>query len=392
MALLPLSGITVVELSHTVMGPACGLLLADMGADVIRIEPAPDGDPTRTLKGFATGFFAYFNRNKRSICLDIKTPEGLQVAQKLAAEADVLLENFGPGSMDRVGLGWETLHEINPRLIYCSLKGFLPGPYGHRGATDEIIQHMIGLTYMTGLDDRPLRAGTSVIDITGGLMGTMGILAALRQRDQDGEGRLVTSALFESGAFLMGQHLAQEAASGIPVPPMIHRGSAWGIYESFKARDGQPIFLGILRDKHWEAFCKEFGREDMLDDPRFQTNKARVDNRDPVQQMVTDVIAALDSSEVIERLIRINLPFSPVNKPNALFDDPQLNQPGHLLNIRMPGGKPSKLPPLPFTLDEEIFPLRLEAPEAGEHTDDILGHLGYGASDVEKMRSGGVVS
>src|SRR6185437_11898773 len=228
-AILPLSDLTVLEFSHTVMGPSCGVVLADLGADVIRVEPAPDGDRTRRLHGFATGFFAYFNRNKRCVCIDLKSPDGVAVAQDLLRNADALIENFGPGTMDRLGMGWDAAHALNPRLIYCALKGFLPGPYEHRPSLDEIAQFMTGLAYMTGPPGRPLRAGASVIDIMGGVMGAVAILAALRQRDADGIGRKVTSSLFESSAFLVAQHMAGEAASGEPSPPMPARSSAWGI-------------------------------------------------------------------------------------------------------------------------------------------------------------------
>ena len=178
-------------------GPTCGVVLADLGADVIRVEPAPDGDRTRRLQGFAAGFFAYFNRNKRCICIDLKNQDGAAVARDLLRATDVLIENFAPGTMDRLGLGWNEVHKLNPRLIYCMLKGFLPGPYEHRPALDEVAQFMTGLAYMTGPPGRPLRAGASVIDIMGGVMGAVAILAALRQREQDGEGRKVISSLFE---------------------------------------------------------------------------------------------------------------------------------------------------------------------------------------------------
>ncbi len=257
---LPLTGIVVLEFSHTVMGPTCGVVLADLGADVIRVEPAPDGDRTRRLHGFATGFFAYFNRNKRCICIDLKSPDGLAVAQDLLTRADVLIENFGPGTMERLGLGWEQVRAINDRLIYCALKGFLSGPYEHRPALDEVVQYMTGLAYMTGPPGQPLRAGSSVIDIMGGVMGDIAILAALRQRDRDGQGRKVTSTLFESSAFLVGQHMAGEAASGIPSPPMPVRSSAWGIYETFPTTGGELLFIGITSDNHWRAFCAAFKR------------------------------------------------------------------------------------------------------------------------------------
>ena len=274
--MLPLADLTVLEFSHTVMGPSCGVVLADLGADVIRVEPAPDGDRTRRLHGFATGFFAYFNRNKRCICIDVKSPEGLAVAQDLVRHADALIENFGPGTMDRLGLGWDAVHALNPRLIYCALKGFLPGPYEHRPSLDEIAQYMTGLAYMTGPPGQPLRAGSSVIDIMGGVMGALAILAALRQRDKDGEGRRITSALYESSAFLVGQHMAGEAATGTPSPPMPARSGAWGIYETFPTLNGEKLFIGITSDNHWRAFCAKFARPDLLADERFTTNADRV--------------------------------------------------------------------------------------------------------------------
>ncbi len=290
----PLEGIVVLEFSHTVMGPTCGVVLADLGADVIRVEPAPDGDRTRRLRGFATGFFAYFNRNKRCICIDLKRPEGVAVARDLLGRADVLIENYGPGTMERLGLGWEQARAVNPRLIYCALKGFLPGPYEHRPALDEIAQFMTGLAYMTGPPGRPLRAGSSVIDIMGGVMGDVAILAALRSRDRDGQGRKVTSALFESSAFLVAQHMAGEAASGQKVPPMPARESAWGIYETFDTADGSKLFIGITSDNHWRAFCERFARPDLMADPRFATNAERVRNRPALREQVAAVALAHD--------------------------------------------------------------------------------------------------
>ena len=280
MTTLPLDGVRVLEFTHTVMGPTCGVVLADLGADVIRVEPAPDGDRTRRLQGFAAGFFAYFNRNKRCICIDLKNQDGAAVARDLLRAADVLIENFAPGTMDRLGLGWDEVHKLNPRLIYCMLKGFLPGPYEHRPALDEVAQFMTGLAYMTGPPGRPLRAGASVIDIMGGVMGAVAILAALRQREQDGEGRKVISSLFELSAFLVAQHMAGEAASGEPSPPMPARSSAWGIYETFETADESRLFIGITSDPHWRAFCDAFQQAAWFADPRFRTNADRVNNRD----------------------------------------------------------------------------------------------------------------
>ena len=207
---LPLKGITVVEFTHMVMGPAAGLILADLGADVIKVEPL-HGDNTRRLGGSGAGYFAMYNRNKRSLCIDLKSEEGLEIAYRIVSKADILIENFRPGAMNKFGLDYETLNLENPSLIYCSLKGFLSGPYEHRTALDEVTQMMGGLAYMTGLPDRPMRAGSSVVDISGGMFGVIGILAALQKRNLSGVGEHITSALVESTAFMVGQHMAQEA-------------------------------------------------------------------------------------------------------------------------------------------------------------------------------------
>ena len=262
----PLKGIRVIELTHTILGPSCGMILGDLGAEVIKVEPV-DGDRTRKLKGFGGGFFGYFNRNKQSLALDADAPEGRAVLVKLLQSADVMIENFAPGSMSKRGLGPEHLEKINPRLVYCALKGFLPGPYEKRPALDEVVQMMGGLAYMTGPSGRPLRAGTSVVDILGGLFGAFGTVLTLQQRKHTGKGGLVESALFESVVFLMGQHLAITAMNGAPPPPMPERVSSWAIYEIFNTKDGQQVFIGITSDGQWKRFCEFFGQQDLAADP-----------------------------------------------------------------------------------------------------------------------------
>jgi crotonobetainyl-CoA:carnitine CoA-transferase CaiB-like acyl-CoA transferase len=389
--MLPLKGIVVLEMAHTVMGPTAGLVLGDLGAEVIRVEPAPLGDRTRRLRGFASGFFSYFNRNKKSLCIDLKTPEGMEIAHKLIARADVLVENFAPGAMDRVGLGWEELQRLNPRLILCSLKGFLPGPYEKRPALDEIVQYMTGLAYMTGPPGKPLRAGSSVVDIMGGVMGVVGVLAALRQRDQDGVGRKVTSALYESAAFLVSQHMTGEAMTGKPAPPMPARDSAWAVYETFPTADGTPLFIGITSNNHWKAFCTTFGREDLLADPRFDENENRVLYRDILRPAVAEAMAKYSVVELSAKLEAIGIPFSPVRRPGELFDDPQLLAHGRMMHTRMPNGKWVNLPNMPFEIDGQSPTLRHQPPTTGEHTDEILGALGYSAGAIAALREQGKV-
>ena len=391
MANLPLSGLVVLELTHTVMGPSCGLVLGDLGADVIRVELAPDGDRTRRLRGFAAGFFSYFNRNKRSLCLDLKSPQGMEIAHAMIRKADVLLENFGPGTLERMGLGWDAVHRINPRLIYCALKGFLPGPYEHRPALDEIVQYMTGLAYMTGPPGKPMRAGSSVVDIMGGVMGVVGILAALRQRDQDGIGRQVTSSLYESSAFLVAQHMAGEAATGEPTPPMPARGAAWGIYETFQTKDDLPLFIGITSDNHFNAFCKEFNREELLADPRFIGNGDRVQNRAALREIVAAITRQHDMATMSEIMDRISIPFSPVRRPSDLFDDPHLNAHGRMLETRMMNGSMAKLPSMPFTIDGEAPKLRLQPAAIGEHSDAVLAQFGYTPEQITQFRQNKII-
>jgi crotonobetainyl-CoA:carnitine CoA-transferase CaiB-like acyl-CoA transferase len=392
MAVAPLAGLVVLEFAHTIMGPSCGLVLGDLGADVIHVEPAPEGDRTRKLRGFAAGFFSYFNRNKRSICIDLKSPEGLAVARDLVRRADVLLENFAPGAMDRLGLGWADVHVLNPRLVYCALKGFLPGPYEHRPALDEIVQYQTGLAYMTGPPGQPLRAGSSVVDIMGGVMGVVGILAALRQRDADGVGRQVTSALYESSAFLVAQHMAGEVVTGEAPPPMPARIGAWGIYEVFRTRDGENLFIGITSDPHWKRFCEVFDRPDWFADPRFVTNGERVANKATLRPLVAEVAGAHDIGELSRILEEASIPFSPVRRPSDLFDDPQMNANGRMLETRMLQGQVAKLPTLPLEIDGESPGLRLQPPRAGEHTDEILAGLGYDAGRIAALRGKDVIS
>ena len=389
MTALPLAGLTVLEFTHTIMGPSCGTVLADLGADVIRVEPAPAGDHTRRLPGFAAGFYMYFNRNKRAVAIDLKTESGHGVAADLLKQADVLVENFGPGTMERLRLGWEQAHAINPRLVYCALKGFLPGPYAHRPALDEIAQFMAGLAYMTGPPGQPLRAGASVVDILGGVMGAVGILAALRQRDRDGEGRKVTASLFEAAAFLTGPHMAGEAVTGAAPPPMPARRSAWGVYETFAAQDGPRVFIGITSDPHWKAFCAAFGRPDLLKDPRFVSNTLRVANRDALREIVAGLAATRTAASLSELLDRAGIPFSPVNTPSDLFHDPQIAV--RALPVRMTDGREVRFPALPIAIHDETPGLTRQPPELGEHTTEVLAALGYDPARIAALRADGVV-
>lgn len=393
-ASLPLDGIRVLEFCHTVMGPSAGVLLADLGADVIKVEAAPLGDSTRRMRGFANGFFYAFNRNKRSLAVDLKSEDGKAIIRRLTPQSDVVIENYGPGTMDRLGLGYSVLSKINPKLIYAEMKGFLTGPYEHRLALDEVVQYMAGLAYMTGPPGKPLRAGASVIDIMGGMFAVIAVQAALRERDHTGTGKLVRSSLFESAAFLMTQHMASQVITGTPPPPMADkekRTGAWPVYRTFDTSDGKQIFIGLTTDNHWRRFWTHFERPDLIEDERYATNALRVKARKALDPIVTDVVAKETLARMIEICESIKVPFSPVAMPGDLFDDPHLNQGGHMLDIEFPDHKHGRMPALPIEMSGHHFGVRRQAPEIGQHTLEILVELGLEKKEIEMLRDREVV-
>ncbi len=392
---LPLKGIRVVEFTHMVMGPATGVILADLGADVVKVEPI-GGDKTRRLKGSGAGYFSMYNRNKKSISVNLKSTEGLEVVTRLVKEADVVIENFRPGAMTKLGLGYEQLSELNSRLIYCSLKGFLSGPYQHRTALDEVAQMMGGLAYMTGLPDKPMRAGSSVIDITGGMFGVIGILSALERRHTTGRGELVSSSLFETTVFMVGQHMAQQAVSGEAPQPMSVRRSAWSIYDIFYSGDQERVFVGVVSDALWKLFCTEFELDDLAADRALDANNERVKQRDRILPRVEDLFAGMTTDEMMRRLDRAGIPFAPINKPSDLFDDEHLTSAGGLVDLTLPDGENEgeavSLPALPIEVAGEKFSARLDLPKAGENAKCVLGELGFADAEIENLRERGVIN
>jgi crotonobetainyl-CoA:carnitine CoA-transferase CaiB-like acyl-CoA transferase len=391
----PLTGLRVVEFTHMVMGPTCGLVLADLGAEVIHVEPV-DGDRTRHLLGAGAGFFPMFNRNKKSIGIDLKQAEGAAVARRLAASADIVSENFKPGALARYGLDYASLGAVDPRLIYVSHKGFLPGPYERRTALDEVVQMMGGLAYMTGRPGDPLRAGTSINDIMGGMFGAIGALGALIQRGITGRGMEVQSALYENNVFLVGQHMLQAAITGRPPSPMPERISAWAVYDVFTVKHGEQIFLAAVSDAQWRTFCEVLGFADLRDTPGWETNNQRVQARPTLMPVLRERLASRSAAELSAIFERAGLPFAPIRRPEDLFDDPHLTATGGLADVVLPDGEHAgqhvKTTLLPLTLAGERLGVRLDPPRFGADTRQLLAGLGYSADDVAALRDRGAVA
>jgi len=372
---LPLAGVRVVEFTHMVMGPTCGMILADLGAEVIKVEP-PGGDKTRKLPGLGAGFFRSFNRNKKSVVLDIQTPAGLEAAQTLIGECDVLLENFRPGLMDKLGLGADALRARFPRLIYVSHKGFLPGPYESRLALDEVVQNMAGLTYMTGPVGRPLRAGSSVNDIMGGMFGAIGVLAALRERDRTGEGQEIQSALFENCVLLASQHMQQYLMTGEVPPPFPSRVSAWSVYDTFTVANGEQLFIGAVSDKQFVALCEVINRPDLLADPTLATNAQRVAVRPALVAKLADTLRHLDQETLCAQLQAAGLPYAKVVRPDQLLEDEHLLASGGLVPMGTEDGDTTQSVLLPLLMGGRRLNVRQPIAAIGEHTEEVLAALG----------------
>ena len=376
---LPLAGLRVLEFTHMVMGPTCGMILADLGAEVIKVEP-PGGDKTRTLPGLGIGFFRSFNRNKKSVVIDIATEEGRTTAAELAGECDVVLENFRPGLMAGFGLDYETLSKQYPKLIYVTHKGFLPGPYEHRLALDEVVQMMGGLSYMTGPIGRPLRAGTSVNDIMGGMFGAIGVLAALRERERTGRGQEVQSALFENCVFLSSQHMQQYLMTGEPPPPMPSRVSAWSVYDVFTLDEGeQQLFIGAVSDKQFATLCRVLERPDLLDQPGFGDNASRVAVRPQLLAQLGEILLHHRVAELAPKLEAAGIPYAPIMRPDQLVEDPHLIASGGLVPMETDDGGMTDVVLLPLTMGGRRPGVRSALPRIGEHTEEVLATIGRGS-------------
>lgn len=390
MTIEALKNLKIIEFTHMVMGPCAGHILSSLGANVTRIEPI-GGDATRKLVGSGAGYFPMYNRHKSSVSLDLKSPEGKEIAKNLCLNADIVIENFRPGAMEKLGLGFDELFKENKRIIYCSLKGFLPGPYENRTALDEVAQMMGGLAYMTGPPGRPLRAGASVIDVTGGMFGVISILAAVNERNETGIGQCVKSSLFETTAYLVGQHMAQFAVTGKPAAPMPARISAWSIYDVFETKDNMPIFVGVVTDSLWEKFCHLFGFSELWQDVSLRKNNDRVARRDQILPIISEKFLNFTHSEMVERLDGSGLPFAPISKPEDLFNDPHLSASGALEKVQIDECRQTDLPVIPIEMQGNRSGGYSNLSRIGAGSKEALLSIGYSESEIRELSSKGIV-
>jgi crotonobetainyl-CoA:carnitine CoA-transferase CaiB-like acyl-CoA transferase len=371
---LPLAGVRVVEMTHMVIGPTCGMILAQLGAEVIKVEPSA-GDKTRSLGGMGISFFPLFNRGKRSVVLDFAKAEDRETMHRLLASADVFLENFRDGQLEKQGLAADELRRKHPHLIVAGHKGFLSGPYEHRPALDEVVQMMSGLAAMTGTSEKPQRVGSSANDIMGGMFGVIAILAALYQRRGGAQGADIRIGLFENCLFLVAQHMVEYEMTGVKPRSMPEREHAWPIYDIFETAGGERIFIGVVTEGHWQSFCQAFDLQEFLDNPALRTTTDRILARSKIIPRVADVIKGWNANELSATLDRLNICFSPINRPEDLFDDPHVLRPGGLVNNTNANGETFRVPALPIEWNGASIGEGLKVPVLGADTEAVRAEL-----------------
>jgi len=393
----PLKGVTVIELAHIMAGPVCGRMLADMGADVIKVERVPGGD---TARGFLPpdvdgepAAFMMLNRNKRGIAVDLKAPAGKEIVQRLLKTADVVIENYRKGTMERLGLGYDELSKSNPGLIYCEISGFgRTGPYADRGGFDLVAQGMSGLMSFTGEgpDRPPVKCGPPVTDITAGLLATMGVLAATVERNKTGRGQRVDTSLFEAGITQTFWQSAIALATGVSPTPM---GSAHPLnapYEAFQTADGW-LTLGASSQVVWKRLPDVLGLPELLSDSRFQQNEDRMAHRAALADALAPAFKKRSTNDWLERLDAAGVPAGPVLSVGEMLADPQTKAREMLVETDHQRLGPVQTIGFPVKFSETPAAVERGAPTLGQHTTEILLELGYADSDIDELVADNVV-
>jgi len=392
----PLAGIRVVELAQIMAGPTCGMLLADMGADVVKVEKLPGGDDTRGYTepsiGGESAPFMMLNRNKRGVAVNLKTAGGLEVVKRLVAGADVVTENYRKGTLEKLGLGYDVLQALNPRLVYCAISGYgRTGPYADKGGFDLIAQGFAGIMSVTGEPGRPpAKAGTSIADINAGILAALGIVSALLARSRTGRGQRVETSLMEAAVQQTYWQAAIWFATGVNPGPTGSAHILTAPYQAFPTQDGW-INVGGANQPNWERIARAIGRPELIDDPRFRTNADRMRNLEALTPLVAERLRTRPSAEWIRELEAEGVPVGPVNRIGDMLADPQVKAREMVVEVDHPSaGRVSALG-LPIKFSETPGAVRRAAPLLGEHTREVLRGLGYDAARIEALEREGAV-
>jgi crotonobetainyl-CoA:carnitine CoA-transferase CaiB-like acyl-CoA transferase len=386
----PLSDVTVVDLSHIIAGPYCSLLLADLGAEVIKVEHPEHADVFRDDSRDSSSWFNYVNRNKKGITLNLKDEAGNAAFRDIVADADVVVENFGPGAVERLGVDYESLREVNPELVYCSIKGFSEGPYEDRPALDPVAEALSGLMSTTGYPDQPpARCGTSVADMAASMQGALAVVGAIRQRDRTGEGQHITAPMFESMVGLNGGNVAFSDAFGEPRPKYRGGGQGqWAPYGVFQSEDGEWVFVGPSSERHWEALCAAMDVPELADDERFRTRADRRENREELDRTLESVFEEYSKAEIVDRLRGEGVPCAPVNDTVEVSEDPHLEAIDGLGEVTAAQGdrRSVRVPKSPIRSSEYEPREPTDPPLQGEDTEAVLESVGYTEAEIDDLR------
>jgi len=393
----PLEGIKVIELAQIMAGPTCGMLLADMGADVIKVEKLPGGDDTRSytepsIRGESAAFMV-LNRNKRGIAVNLKKPGGLEVVKRLLADADVVTENYRKGTLEKLGLGYEVLEKLNPRLIYCAISGYgRTGPYADKPGFDLILQGFAGIMSVTGEPGRqPVKSGTSIADINAGILAALGICAALQARARTGRGQIVETSLMEAALQQMYWQAAIHFATGVSSGPTGSAHILTAPYQAFPTADGW-INIGGANQSNWERIARTIGRPELIDDARFKTNGDRMKNLEALVPLIAERTRTRASAEWVREFEAAGVPVGPINKIGDVLADPQVKARDMVVEVEHSRAGKTPAIGLPIKFSETPGKVLRGAPVLGEHTEQVLADLGYSASAIEQLRKDGAVA